>query len=117
MQFIEYPKCSTCKKAKAYLEENHISFEDRSITEETPTKEELSSWIEKYHLEIDKLWNTSGIKYREINATKKIKELPFEEKLELLSSDGMLIKRPLLVGEEKIIIGIKEKEYEELRKK
>ena len=115
MQFIEYPKCSTCQKAKKYLDSCNISYQDRHIKEETPTKEELATWIQKYNIEVNKLFNTSGLKYRELNLKEKLKDLSLEEKVELLSSDGMLIKRPLLVAEDKILIGFKEKEYETLK--
>lgn len=116
MQFIEYPKCSTCKKAKKYLEENHISFLERSIIEETPTKKELKEWIKKYSLDCNKLFNTSGILYREWNLKEKIPHMSEDEKIKLLSENGMLIKRPLLIDEDKIIIGYQEKEYEKLTK-
>lgn len=116
MQFIEYPKCSTCQKAKKFLIEHKISFEDRMIKEETPTIEELTSWIKKYKIDTKKLFNTSGLKYRELNLKEKIPSMNEQERIELLASDGMLIKRPLLVMSDKILIGFKEKEYQEIKK-
>lgn len=111
MIFIEYPKCSTCKKAKKYLDDNKINYTDRHILEETPTYDELNTWINKYNLEVKKLFNTSGMKYKELNLKEKLNTLSLEEKIKLLSSDGMLIKRPLLVSEDNILIGFKEKEW------
>jgi len=115
MQFIEYPKCSTCKKAKKYLDENHITYQDRMIKEETPTEEELSKWIKKYDIEIKRLFNTSGLKYKELNLKEKLQTMSDEEKIKLLASDGMLIKRPLVVTNDGIIIGFKEEEYKKLK--
>lgn len=115
MQFIEYPKCTTCQKAKKYLVDHKIDFKDRMIKEETPTIEELTSWIKKYNLDTKKLFNTSGIKYRELNLKEKIPSMTEKERIELLASDGMLIKRPLLVMNDKILIGFKEREYQEIK--
>lgn len=114
MLFIEYPKCSTCKKAKDVLNKKGLSFIDRSIVEDTPTKEELKDWIKKYNLEIKKLFNTSGLVYKNLNLKEKLNSMTDDEKISLLSSNGMLIKRPLLILDDKIIIGYKEKEYNEL---
>lgn len=111
MLLIEYPKCSTCQKAEKFLDNHHISYEKRLIKEETPTKEELSTWIKKYGIDRNKLWNTSGIKYRELNQKVNLKSLSEEEQLSLLEKDGMLIKRPLLITDDKMIIGFKEQEY------
>ena len=93
MQLIEYPKCSTCQKAKRYLDEHKIEYTSRLIKEETPTEEELSTWIKKYNIEIKKLFNTSGLKYKELNLKEKLKTMTDEEKIKLLASDGMLIAR------------------------
>lgn len=113
MEFIEYSKCSTCKKAKQFLIDNNIDFNDREIKEKTPTVEELKTWINKYNIDIKKLFNTSGLIYRNLNLKDKIDSMNLAEKLTLLSSNAMLIKRPLLICDNKILIGFKEKEYSE----
>ena len=105
MLFIEYPKCSTCKKAKKYLEEHGIEFEDRHIVEENPTKEELAEWIRISGKPIKKFFNTSGMKYRELGLKDKLPEMSEEEQIELLASDGMLVKRPLLIDGEMVLAG------------
>lgn len=112
--FIEYPKCSTCKKAKKWLEENNIEFTDRNIIEETPTFEELSKWIEETGEEIKKWFNTSGLKYKELNLKEKLANMSDKEKIELLASDGMLIKRPLLITSRGNLIGFKEENWKKL---
>ena len=114
MLFIEYPKCSTCKKAKKYLEEKHIKFTDRNIITETPSKEELETWIKKYDIKLDKLYNTSGMKYRELNLKEKRRMMSEEEALTLLSSDGMLIKRPILITEKALLTGFREQEWKKV---
>lgn len=114
--FIEYPKCSTCKNAKKWLIQNNIEFDDRNIVENTPTKEELEKWIKQSKKEIKKFFNTSGLKYKELNLKEKLPNMTDEEKIELLSSDGMLIKRPLLITDKEILVGLKEKEWEEVLK-
>lgn len=111
--FIEYPKCSTCKKAKKWLEDNKIEFEDRHIIENTPTVEELKRWIKMSDKDIKKWFNTSGLKYKELNLKDKLPLMSDDEKIELLSTDGMLIKRPILVLENKVLIGFKEEEWKE----
>ena len=115
--FIQYPKCSTCQKAKKWLETNDIEFEDRNIVEQTPSKEELKKWIEQSGFEIKKFFNTSGLKYKELNLKEKLPNMSDEEKIDLLSSNGMLIKRPLCITENKILVGFKEKEWQETLKK
>ncbi len=112
--FIEYPKCSTCKKAKKWLEENKISFEDRHIILETPTEKELNKWIKISQKDINKWFNTSGIKYKELKLKEKLPNMEEEEKIKLLASDGMLIKRPILITEKGIYIGFKENEWKEI---
>ena len=115
--FIEYPKCSTCKKAEKWLKENKIEYEKRNIVEENPNKEELKKWIKQCGKEIKKFFNTSGLKYKELNLKEKLADMEDEEKIELLSSDGMIVKRPLLITEKEILIGFKEQEWnEELRR-
>ena len=113
MLFIEYPKCSTCKKAKKYLEEHGIEFEDRHIVEENPTKEELAEWIRISGKPVKKLFNTSGMKYRELGLKDKLPHMSEEEQIELLASDGMLVKRPLLIDGEMVLTGFKEAEWPE----
>lgn len=114
--FIEYPKCSTCKKAKKWLEENKIDFEARNIITETPTEKELTEWINKNGQEIKKWFNTSGIKYKELKLKEKLIEMSDKEKIKLLASDGMLIKRPILILEEEILIGFREEKWKETLK-
>ena len=99
MIFIWYPKCSTCQKAKKWLDDNNIEYTLRDIVLETPTEEELSIWIKESGLDIKKFFNTSGMKYRELGLKDKLDNMSFDEKIKLLSSDGMLIKRPLIVGD------------------
>lgn len=112
--FIECPKCSTCKKAKKYLEENKIEFTERNIITETPTVEELTRWIEQSGQDIKKWFNTSGIKYKELKLKEKLTTMTHKEKIELLASDGMLIKRPLVISEKHILIGFKEENWKVL---
>ncbi len=109
--FIEYPKCTTCKKAKKWLEENKIEFEERHIVEEVPTKEELSKWIKESGIEIKKWFNTSGLKYKELKLKDKLVDMSNEDKIELLSSDGMLIKRPILISDKGIFVGFRENSW------
>ena len=113
--FIEYPKCSTCQKAKKWLNDNNIKFEDRNIVEQTPTVEELTKWIENSGYEIKKFFNTSGLKYKELNLKEKLPNMSDNEKIKLLASDGMLVKRPMLINDEEVLLGFKEKEWEVLK--
>lgn len=113
MLFIEYPKCSTCKKAKKYLEEHGIEFEDRHIVEENPTKEELAEWIRISGKPVKKFFNTSGMKYRELGLKDKLPQMSEEKQIELLASDGMLVKRPLLIDGEMVLTGFKDAEWPE----
>ncbi len=110
--FIEYPKCSTCKKAKAFLENKNIEYEDRNIVEKNPTASELEEWIKTNNIPVNKFFNTSGILYRQMELSKKLPNMSDKEKIEILSSNGMLVKRPLLILKDKILIGFKEKEWE-----
>ena len=114
MEFIEYHKCSTCIKARKLLDSLGINYIDRSIIDDTPTVIEINNWINKYNIDIKKLFNTSGMKYRELDLKNKLDKMSLDDKIKLLSSDGMLIKRPLLICDDKIIIGFREKEYKEL---
>lgn len=111
MLFVEYPKCTTCKKAKKWLEDRNISFTDRHIVEENPTLEELKEWVAKSGLPMKRFFNTSGMKYRELQLKDKLPQMSEEEQLELLASDGMLVKRPVLVGDDFVLAGFKEKEW------
>ena len=113
--FIEYPKCSTCQKAKKWLDENEIKYEDRHIVEQNPTAEELAKWIEKSGYEIKKFFNTSGLKYKELNLKEKLPNMSDNEKIKLLASDGMLVKRPMLISDKVVLVGFKEKEWEVLK--
>ena len=109
--FIQYPKCSTCKKAKKWLEENNIEFIDRHIVSEKPTVDELKKWIALSKKEIKKWFNTSGLKYKEMNLKEKLNNMSDDEKLELLASDGMLVKRPILITNDGVCVGFKEEEW------
>ena len=111
--FVEYPKCTTCRRAKKYLEENNIEFIDRHIVEENPTKEELKAWLEKSGLSINKFFNTSGVLYREMQLKDKVKTLPEDELLDILSTNGMLVKRPIIVKDDIVLVGFKEDEWNE----
>ena len=112
--FINYPKCSTCKKAEKFLKENNIEFINRNIVEENPSAEELALWMEKSGLEPRKFFNTSGVLYREMNLKDKINTMSKEEMIEILSTNGMLVKRPLLVMDDKVLVGFKEENYKEI---
>ena len=110
--FIEYPKCSTCKKAKKWLESHNIEFIDRHIVENNPKEEELKEWIQKSGKELKKWFNTSGLKYKELNLKEKLPNMTDEEKIKVLANDGMLVKRPILISDKGILIGFKEDEWE-----
>lgn len=112
--FIEYPKCTTCKKAKKWLKDNNIEFEDRNISIDNPTVQELTEWINKSGLDIRKWFNTSGLKYRELNLKEKLFTMSGEEKIELLARDGMLVKRPILITEKGVTVGFKEEIWKKL---
>ena len=114
MLIIEYPKCSTCKKAIKFLKDNNIKFEDRDIVLNRPVEEELKKWIKQSGKDIKKFFNTSGMKYKELNLKEKLNNMTDNEKIKLLSSDGMLVKRPLLITKDKILIGFKENEWKEI---
>ncbi|MGL5426783.1 MAG: arsenate reductase family protein [Cetobacterium sp.] len=114
--FLNYPKCSTCVKARKWLEENEVELDARHIVENNPTKDELKKWLELSGLPVKKFFNTSGILYREMNLKEKVAENNEDELLEILSTNGMLVKRPLVIGDNKVLIGFKEKEWEILKK-
>ena len=109
--FVEYPKCTTCRKAKKFLTENNIEFIDRHIADENPTKEELKDWIAKSGLPINKFFNTSGVLYREMQLKDKVKVLPEEELLDILASNGMLVKRPIVIKDNTVLVGFKEADW------
>ena len=113
MLFLYYPKCSTCQKAKKWLDANHISYEERHIVEENPTYEELKQWYEKGDLPLKKFFNTSGMLYKEQKLKDKLPDMSEEEQLRLLATNGMLVKRPLIVEENLVLTGFKEKEWTE----
>lgn len=114
MLFIEYPKCSTCKKAKKWLDDHGVSYDDRHIVENNPTAEELKGWVEMSGLPLKRFFNTSGMKYRELELKDKLPTMSDEEQYALLATDGMLVKRPLLIGEGVVKVGFREKEWEEI---
>ncbi len=109
--FLEYPKCTTCQKAKKWLEDNGVNFEERNIVQNNPSKDELKRWINSNDYDIKKWFNTSGLKYKELNLKEKLSNMTEDEKIDLLSSDGMLVKRPLLINGEKVLIGFKEETW------
>lgn len=113
MLFLQYPPCSTCQKAKKWLDERGIAYEDRHIKENRPTYEELKSWYEKSGLPLKKFFNTSGLVYKSLNLKEKLPSMTEEEQLQLLATDGMLVKRPILVGEDFVLTGFREKEWAE----
>lgn len=106
--FLEYPKCSTCKKARKWLEEQGAEFEARHIIEQNPTAEELADWHIRSGLPLKRFFNTSGMKYRELELKEKLPAMTEAEQYKLLATDGMLVKRPLLVGEDFVVPGFKE---------
>ena len=113
MLFIEYPKCATCKKAKKWLDDNGISYKDRHIKEENPTVNELKEWHRKSGLPLKRFFNTSGNLYKEMQLKDKLPATSEEEQYELLATDGMLVKRPIIVTEDTVLTGFKESEWEE----
>ena len=113
MLFIQYPPCTTCKKAKKWLDENGISYTDRHIKEHNPSYQELKTWLEASALPVKKFFNTSGLQYKSLGLKDKLSGMSTEEQLQLLSGDGMLVKRPILVTDEgNVLIGFKEKDWE-----
>ena len=111
MLFVEYPKCTTCQKAKKFLVDNNVSFTDRHIKEDNPTYDELKLWYEKSGLPLKKFFNTSGLLYKSMDLKSKLPEMSEEEQLKLLSTEGMLVKRPILVTDNKILVGFRENEW------
>ncbi len=111
--FVNYPKCSTCQKAKKWMEENNIEFDSRHIVENNPNKEELKKWLSMSGEPVKKFFNTSGILYREMNLKEKVASESEDNLLTLLATNGMLVKRPLLVTDDTILIGFKAEKWAE----
>ena len=113
--FVEYPKCSTCQKAKKWLDENGISYEDRHIVDEKPTAEEIKKWQAKSGLPLKNFFNTSGLLYKSMQLKDRLPEMTEEEQRALLATNGMLVKRPIVVGEEFVLVGFKPEQWERLK--
>lgn len=113
MLFIEYPKCSTCQKAKQWLIDNGIEFADRNIKEQNPNYDELKEWYARSGLELKRFFNTSGLLYKSMSLKDRLPEMSEDEQLKLLASDGMLVKRPLIITDKAILTGFREKEWAE----
>ena len=111
--FLEYPKCSTCQKAKKWLDERGISYEDRHIVEQNPTAEEIKAWREKSGLPLKRFFNTSGLKYKELGLKDRLPQMSEEEQYALLSTDGMLVKRPIVAGDDFVLVGFRPAEWEQ----
>ncbi len=114
MLFIEYPKCSTCKKAKKWLDDHNIAYTDRHIVEDNPTYDELKEWYIRSELPLKKFFNTSGMLYKEQKLKDRLPEMSEDEQLHLLAANGMLVKRPIVVTDDGILVGFKEAEWEDL---
>ena len=117
MLFLEYPPCTTCKKAKKWLQDNGMEFTARHIKEQNPTADELSAWQTKSGLELKKFFNTRGLVYKNLGLKDKLPAMSREEQLALLASDGMLVKRPILVRSDTVLVGFKEAQWEKLLQK
>ena len=115
MLFLQYPPCSTCKKAKKWLDEKGVSYEDRHIKENKPTYEELKAWYAMSGLPLKKFFNTSGLLYKSMNLKDKLPAMTEEEQLRLLATDGMLVKRPIVVKDNLVLTGFKEADWEKLK--
>ena len=113
MLFIYYPKCSTCQKAKKWLDEHSIEYTERHIVEDNPTYDELKQWYEKSGFPLKKFFNTSGLLYKEMQLKDKLGDMTEEEQLKLLATNGMLVKRPLIVTEDSVLVGFKEAQWSE----
>ena len=114
IKFICYPKCTTCQKAKAWLDNNNISYELRDIKTDNPTLDELKVWYQKSNLPLKKFFNTSGLLYKSLSLKDKLPDMSEQEQLELLSTDGMLVKRPLLIGDGFVLTGFKESDWAQI---
>lgn len=113
MLFVQYPKCSTCRKAQKWLDEHNIEYESRHIIEDNPQADEIREWYNQSDLPLKRFFNTSGMKYRELKLKDKLPEMSEEEQFKLLATDGMLVKRPIIVGDDFVLTGFKVKEWEE----
>ncbi|MBE7060355.1 MAG: arsenate reductase family protein [Ruminococcaceae bacterium] len=113
IKFIYYPKCSTCKKAKKWLDDKNIPYDERDIKKENPSYDELYNWQKMSGMPLKKFFNTSGMLYKELNLKDKLPSMSEEEQLKLLASDGMLVKRPLVVGDDFVLVGFKEESWNE----
>lgn len=113
MLVLLYPKCSTCQKAKKWLDERGVSYTERHIKDENPTLDELKQWYAKSGLPLKKFFNTSGLIYKSLNLKDRLPQMSDDEQLELLATDGMLVKRPLVIGEDFVLTGFREKEWAE----
>ena len=116
MLFIEYPKCTTCQKAKKWLDDNGIEYESRHIKEQNPTYDELKKWYEQSGLPLKKFFNKSGLLYKSMELKDKLPNMTEEEQLMLLSTDGMLVKRPIIVSGSTVLTGFREKEWSDVLK-
>lgn len=116
MLFIEYPKCTTCQKAKKWLDDNGIEYESRHIKEQNPTYDELKKWYKQSGLPLKKFFNTSGLLYKSMELKDKLPNMTEEEQLMLLSTDGMLVKRPIIVSGSTVLTGFREKEWSDVLK-
>jgi len=110
--FVCYPKCSTCKKAKQWLDDNNIDYDERDIKENNPNEQELKEWIAKSDYPLKRFFNTSGNLYKELNLKDKLETMSEEEQIKLLATDGMLVKRPLVIGEDVVLVAFKEAEWD-----
>lgn len=115
VEFICYPKCTTCQRAKAWLDENGIGYELRDIKLDNPSHEELSAWYEKSGLPLRRFFNTSGLLYKSLDLKNRLPEMSEDEMLALLSTDGMLVKRPLVISDDLVLVGFKESEWQALK--
>ena len=113
--FLQYPLCGTCRKAKKWLEENGVPYNNRLIVEENPTVDELKAWIPRSGLPLKKFFNTSGQIYKEMNLKEKLPTMSEEEQIALLATNGKLVKRPLMVSEDTVLVGFKPEEWEKLK--
>lgn len=115
IKFICYPRCTTCQRARAFLDENHIEYELRDIKLDKPTRDELAMWHKRSGLPIKKFFNTSGLLYKSLNLKERLPQMSEDEMLDLLASDGMLVKRPIIVAGDTVLVGFKAPEWEKIK--